>query len=79
VRSTPKGWEAVVAELAERRADVLEVRVAELRVLARNLCAPNGEPCDEISGCRQSRCGPGAAHTLPYAAGVTQARADLRP
>jgi hypothetical protein len=43
-RSAPKGWEAVVAELAERHADELEVRVAELRGLVRNLRAPNTEP-----------------------------------
>lgn len=33
-RSAPKGWEAVVADLAERHADELEGRVQELRRLA---------------------------------------------
>jgi len=33
-RSAPKGWEAVVADLAERHADELETRVAALRSLA---------------------------------------------
>ena len=36
-RSAPKGWEAVVTDLAEKHADVLERRVAELRGLARTL------------------------------------------
>jgi hypothetical protein len=38
-RSAPRGWEAVVADLAEKHEDELEVRVAEL---ARNLRAPDG-------------------------------------
>ena len=33
-RSAPKGWEAVVADLAERHADELEQRVGELRRLS---------------------------------------------
>jgi predicted transcriptional regulator len=33
-RTAPKGWEAVVADLAERHADDLERRVEELRRLA---------------------------------------------
>jgi predicted transcriptional regulator len=33
-RSAPKGWEAVVADLAERHADELEGQVQELRRLA---------------------------------------------
>jgi hypothetical protein len=37
VRSAPKGWEAVVADLAEKHADELERRVAELRMLADQL------------------------------------------
>jgi hypothetical protein len=36
-RSEPKGWEAVVADLAERHADELERRVQELRRLSREL------------------------------------------
>ena len=36
-RSAPKGWEAVVADLAERHADELERRVAELRGLVAEL------------------------------------------
>ena len=36
-RSAPKGWEAVVADLAEKHADELEVRVAALRSLAGEL------------------------------------------
>lgn len=36
-RSAPKGWEAVVADLAEKHADELERRVGELRQLAENL------------------------------------------
>jgi hypothetical protein len=36
-RSAPKGWEAVVADLAERHADELEGRVAKLRALASEL------------------------------------------
>jgi hypothetical protein len=36
-RSAPKGWEAVVAELAERHADELERRVSALRRLSRAL------------------------------------------
>jgi hypothetical protein len=36
-RSAPKGWEAVVADLAEKHADDLERRVGELRRLAREL------------------------------------------
>lgn len=31
-----------MGDVAEKHADELEVRVAELRVLARNLRAPNG-------------------------------------
>jgi hypothetical protein len=33
-RSAPKGWETVVADLAEKHADELEVRVAMLRKLS---------------------------------------------
>jgi predicted transcriptional regulator len=33
-RSAPKGWEAVVADLAEKHADELEGRVSELRRLS---------------------------------------------
>lgn len=33
-RSAPKGWEAVVADLAEKHADELERRVGELRRLS---------------------------------------------
>jgi predicted transcriptional regulator len=36
-RSAPKGWEAVVADLAEKHADELEQRVLELRKLADEL------------------------------------------
>jgi hypothetical protein len=36
-RSAPKGWEAVVADLAEKHADALEVRVKHLRQLADDL------------------------------------------
>jgi predicted transcriptional regulator len=36
-RSAPKGWEAVVADLAERHADELERRVAGLRELSKTL------------------------------------------
>lgn len=36
-RSVPKGWEAVVAELAEKHADDLERRVREPRRLASGL------------------------------------------
>ncbi len=36
-RSAAKGWEAVVADLAERHADELEQRVIDLRALAREL------------------------------------------
>ena len=36
-RSAPKGWEAVVADLAERHADELEVRAANLRALVETL------------------------------------------
>ena len=36
-RSAPKGWEAVVAELAEKHADELERRVRELRRLTSEL------------------------------------------
>jgi predicted transcriptional regulator len=36
-RSAPKGWEAVVADLAERHADDLERRIADLRKLAKEL------------------------------------------
>ncbi len=36
-RSAPKGWEAVVADLAEKHADELERRVRELRRLAGEL------------------------------------------
>jgi predicted transcriptional regulator len=45
-RSAPKGWEAVVADLAERHADELERRVRELRRLAGQLRggAPSGAP-----------------------------------
>ena len=40
-RSAPKGWEAVVADLAEKHADQLEGRVERLRDLAAVL--RNGE------------------------------------
>jgi hypothetical protein len=36
-RSAPKGWEAVVTDLAEKHADELERRVEELRRLASEL------------------------------------------
>ena len=36
-RSAPKGWEAVVADLAEKHADELERRVEALRQLAHTL------------------------------------------
>ena len=36
-RSAPKGWEAVVAELAEKHADELERRIAHLRQLSTEL------------------------------------------
>ncbi len=36
-RSAPKGWEAVVADLAEKHADELERRVRELRRLSGEL------------------------------------------
>lgn len=36
-RSAPKGWEAVVADLAEKHADELERRVQELRQLTTEL------------------------------------------
>ena len=36
-RSAPKGWEAVVADLAEKHADELERRIGELRILAQAL------------------------------------------
>lgn len=36
-RSAPKGWEAVVADLAEKHADELEARIRDLRHLAREL------------------------------------------
>ncbi|HEY7766572.1 hypothetical protein [Longimicrobium sp.] len=36
-RSAPKGWEAVVADLAEKHAGDLERRVQELHALARQL------------------------------------------
>lgn len=68
-----------MAELAERHADELEVRVAELRVLRGTCVRRTGSPRHEISVWRQSRCGPGAAHTLPRTAGVPQVRADLQP
>jgi hypothetical protein len=38
-RSAPKGWEAVVADLAERHADELEARIVRLRALAAELRA----------------------------------------
>jgi predicted transcriptional regulator len=41
-RSAPKGWEAVVAELAEKHADDLERRVQELRRLTRELRQASG-------------------------------------
>lgn len=36
-RSAPKGWEAVVADLAEKHADELEQRVRQLRRLCSDL------------------------------------------
>jgi hypothetical protein len=36
-RTAPKGWEPVVADLAERHADELEGRVRALRALAAEL------------------------------------------
>jgi hypothetical protein len=36
-RSAPKGWEAVVGDLAEKHADELERRVGALRALAAEL------------------------------------------
>ena len=36
-RSAPKGWEAVVADLAEKHADELERRVRDLRQLSNQL------------------------------------------
>ena len=36
-RSAPRGWEAVVADFAERHADELERRVGELRRLSAEL------------------------------------------
>lgn len=36
-RSAPKGWEALVADLAEKHADDLEKRVVALRSLAEEL------------------------------------------
>ena len=36
-RTAPVGWEVVVADLAEDHADKLEMRVGELRTLAKNL------------------------------------------
>lgn len=36
-RSAPKGWEAVVADLAEKHADELEQRVRDLRRLLKEL------------------------------------------
>jgi predicted transcriptional regulator len=36
-RSAPKGWEAVVADLAEKHADELTERVSRLRALVREL------------------------------------------
>jgi predicted transcriptional regulator len=36
-RSAPKGWEAVVADLAEKHADELEQRVEQLRELVTQL------------------------------------------
>ena len=38
-RSAPKGWEVVVADLAEKHADELERRVRDLRALSRQLRA----------------------------------------
>jgi hypothetical protein len=42
-RSAPKGWEAVVADLAEKHADELESHVAQLRELVTRLRADPGE------------------------------------
>jgi uncharacterized small protein (DUF1192 family) len=42
-RSAPKGWEAVVADLAETHADELESRVAQLRELVTRLRADLGD------------------------------------
>lgn len=39
-RSAPKGWEVVVADLAEKHADELEMRVEALRALVRILREP---------------------------------------
>jgi hypothetical protein len=39
-RSAPKGWETVVADLAEKHADKLEARVEALRALAAELRGP---------------------------------------
>jgi hypothetical protein len=39
-RSAPKGWEAVVADLAEKHADELERRIEHLRTLVRYLREP---------------------------------------
>jgi hypothetical protein len=36
-RSAPKGWEVVVADLAEKHANELEARVTQLRTLAAKL------------------------------------------
>ena len=36
-RSAPKGWEAVVGDLAEKHADELERRVRDLRQLSNQL------------------------------------------
>ena len=36
-RSAPKGWEAVVADLAEKHAEELEERVARLRRMTQEL------------------------------------------
>jgi len=47
-RSAPKGWEAVVADLAERHADELERRVGELRRLASQLRAWRLDGCTAV-------------------------------
>jgi hypothetical protein len=39
-RSAPKGWEAVVVDLAEKHADELERRTVELRSLVDALRSP---------------------------------------
>ena len=39
-RSAPKGWEAVVADLAEKHADELQERVTQLRALVDFLRTP---------------------------------------